>query len=59
MRTAQRQREVTQGANRFQADTCGIQLGAICVIDWTERVQPNRMNNVDRRSNHFVQPEMK
>jgi hypothetical protein len=53
MCAAQSQREVAQGCNSFQTDTCGIQLGAICGVDWTERVQPHGMNYVDRRSIHF------
>ena len=59
MGTSQGHMQVTQGGNGLQADASGIELRAIGVGQWTEGVQPDGLNGVDRRSIHFEQPVIK
>ena len=59
MGTAQGHVQVAQGRDGLQADTSGIELRAIGFGQWTEGVQPDGLNGVDRRSIHFEQPVIK
>jgi hypothetical protein len=59
MGAAQGHMQFTQGSDGLQADTSGIELSAIGVGQWTEGVQPDGLNGVDRRSIHFEQPVIK
>jgi hypothetical protein len=59
MGTSQGHMQVTQGGNGLQADASGIELRAIGFGQWTEGVQPDGLNGVDRRSIHFEQPVIK
>ena len=59
MGTAQGHVQIAQGGDGLQADTSGIELRAIGFGQWTEGVQPDGLNGVDRRSIHFEQPVIK
>jgi hypothetical protein len=59
MGTAQGHVQIAQSGDSLQADTSGIELRAIGLGQWTEGVQPDGLNGVDRRSIHFEQPVIK